>query len=121
MNINKEIEEILTNKKLKYFVKWYVDGQKKEEYEEKVQKILNINHDKAMSTYLEREDVKAAISVMIKNKKDLNLINIYTKMLERSLEGDVQAANWVVKFSESEFFKSKENEIDKIIGGLEIE
>ncbi len=57
----------------------------------------------------------------VKKNKDKNLIDIYNKMVQLALEGDVSCANWVVKFSESSFFKSSKSEIDKIVEGLDID
>lgn len=74
----------------------------------------------ALDTYLDRIDVQRAIKMLIEYKKDFNLIKIYQEMVKKALEGDVNSANWVVKFSESSFFKSKKNEIDDIIDSLEL-
>ena len=118
--INKQIEDILDNKKLKYFVLWYTDGADKKGYDDKVKKYLNVDYEKGM-TYLDREDVQSAISIIVKNNKDMNLIRIYNKMLEMALNGDVSCANWVVKFSESSFFKNNKSEMDKIVEGLDLD
>jgi len=118
--INKQIEDILDNKKLKYFVLWYTDGAEVKTYDDKVKKYLNVDYDKGM-TYLDREDVQAAISIIVKNNKDMNLIRIYNKMLEMALSGDVSCANWVVKFSESSFFKNSKSEFEKIAEGLDLD
>lgn len=57
----------------------------------------------------------------VKKNKDKNLVDIYNKMLELALEGDVSCANWVVKFSESSFFKNSKSEIEKITEGLSLD
>lgn len=57
----------------------------------------------------------------VKKNKDKNLIDIYNKMVQLALEGNVQSANWVVNFSQSSFFKSSKSEIDKIVEGLDID
>ena len=56
-----------------------------------------------------------------KFNKDINLIKVYNAMLKKALEGDVNSANWLVKFSESSFFNSKKSEIDSIIEGLSLD
>ncbi|MGN2337897.1 hypothetical protein ACTFIN_07185 [Clostridium cagae] len=116
------IINILDNKKLWFFIKWYLNGQKKEEWES-VQKAMNIKQpmEWAIKTYLEREDVQKAMIQIVKLNKDFNLIQIYNKMYEKALKGDVNSANWIVKFSESDFFGSKKNELDDIINGLNLD
>ncbi len=56
----------------------------------------------------------------IKKNKDKNLAEIYNKMVELALEGNVQSANWVVSFSQSSFFKNSKSEIEKIVEGLDL-
>lgn len=117
------VKDLLDNKKLWTFIKWYLNGAKEEEFKT-VQQLLDIKQDKewAIKTYLEREDVQRAMIEITKLNKDFNLVQIYNKMLEKALEGDVNSANYIVKFSESEFFGKKgKSEIDKIIDGLDIE
>ncbi|HBJ1647758.1 hypothetical protein JW813_11475 [Clostridium botulinum] len=116
------IINILDNKKLWFFIKWYLNGQKKEEWES-VRKAMNIKQpmEWAIKTYLEREDVQKAMIQIVKLNKDFNLIQIYNKMYEKALKGDVNSANWIVKFSESDFFGSKKNELDDIINGLNLD
>ncbi|ACD23629.1 hypothetical protein CLL_A2385 [Clostridium botulinum B str. Eklund 17B (NRP)] len=116
------IINILDNKKLWFFIKWYLNGQKKEEWEN-VRKAMNIKQpmEWAIKTYLEREDVQKAMIQIVKLNKDFNLIQIYNKMYEKALKGDVNSANWIVKFSESDFFGSKKNELDDIINGLNLD
>ena len=121
--LNDNIKDCLDNKKLFTFIRWYLNGAKEEEFKT-VQQCLDIKHDKewAIKTYLEREDVQRAMIEITKLNKDFNLVQIYNKMFEKALEGDVNSANWIVKFSESEFFGKKDkSEIDKIIDNLDVE
>ncbi|EHK2345809.1 hypothetical protein KCK39_001759 [Clostridium perfringens] len=119
-NLNKEIEDILDNKKLRHFVRWYCDGADKKKYE-KIKSYLNdVDMNFALDTYLEREDVKKAISLTVKSQAELNLVKVYQAMLKKALEGDVNSANWLVKFSESKFFKDKKSIIDDLVGGFDM-
>ncbi|NGU14668.1 hypothetical protein [Clostridium perfringens] len=74
----------------------------------------------ALDTYLEREDVKKAISITVKSQAELNLVKVYNAMLTKALEGDVNSANWLVKFSESKFFKDKKSVIDELVGRFDM-
>lgn len=120
-DIYKEVEEVLDNKKMIRFVRWYIEGAKPEEWDKVKQHLNNVIMEFALDTYLDRIDVQRAIKMLIEYKKDFNLIKIYQQMVKKSLEGDVNCANWVVKFSESSFFNSKKSELDNILDGLDVD
>ena len=119
-NLNKEIEDILDNKKLRYFVRWYCDGADPKTYKNIASYLNNVDMQFALDTYLEREDVKKAITLTVKNQAELNLVKVYNAMLKKALEGDVNSANWLVKFSDSKFFKDKKSVIDDLVGGFDM-
>ena len=119
-NLNKEIEDVLENKKLRPFVRWYCDGADPKTYKN-IQSYCNgVDMQFALDTYLEREDVKKAISLTVKSQSELNLVKVYQAMLKKALEGDVNSANWLVKFSDSKFFKDKKSVIDDLVGGFDM-
>lgn len=120
-DLNNSIEELLDNKKLRYFIRWYIDGANTDEWDKIKGYLNNVSIETALSTYLDRDDVKAAIEFTIKEQKDLNLIKVYQTMLKKALEGDVNSANWIVKFSDSNFFNNKRSAIDELIQGLDDE
>lgn len=119
-NLNKNIEDVLQNKKLRPFVRWYCDGADPKEYEGIKSYLNDVDMKFALDTYLEREDVKKAITLTVKNQAELNLVKVYQAMLSKALEGDVNSANWLVKFSESKFFKDKKNIIDELVEGFDL-
>lgn len=117
-DLNKEIENMLSNKKLRHFVRWYCDGADKKDYERIKAYYNDMDIEKALNLYLEKEDVQKAILYCTKFQKDLNLCKIYQQMVKKALGGDVSSANWVVNFSDSDFFGTKKNEINDILEGL---
>lgn len=119
-NLNTEIENVLDNKKLKCFVKWYCNGAIKKDYDIEVKPTMGTEYDYGISNYLERIDVQEAIALVAKSNKDFNLCKIYNTMVSKALQGDVNSANWVVKFSDSAYFKSNKTEIDNILEGLNL-
>lgn len=120
-DINSSIEDILDNKKLRFFVRWYCNGAIKEDYDKIKNYCSGFEMDKAIETYLDRNDVKEAIAFVTKENKDLDIIKIYHKMLKKALDGDVNSANWIMKFRDSKFFDTNKLEIDKIIEGLDVD
>ncbi|WP_338595206.1 hypothetical protein QJR28_09520 [Clostridium baratii] len=119
-NLNKEIEDILENKKLRQFVRWYCYGADPKTYKNIASYCNNVDMQFALDTYLEREDVKKAISLTVKSQAELNLVKVYQAMLKKALDGDVNSANWLVKFSDSKFFKDKKSIIDELVGGFDM-
>lgn len=120
-DLNKSIEDLLDNKKLRHFVRWYVDGANANEWDRVKQYLNNVTMNFALDNYLERNDVKSAIEFAVKEQKDINLIKVYQAMLKKALEGDVNSANWIVKFSDSSFFNNKRSAIDDLLQGLDVD
>lgn len=118
-DLNKDIEDMLDNKKLRHFVRWYCDGADIEDYE-RIKSYTGLEREEALTRYLERDDVKYAIAYVVKAQRDINLVKIYMAMVKKALEGDVNSANWVIKFSDSNFFNANKSEIDKILDTLDI-
>lgn len=118
-DLNKDIESMLENKKLRHFVRWYTDGADIEDYE-RIKSYTGLEREEALTRYLERDDVKYAIAYVVKAQRDINLVKIYMAMVKKALEGDVNSANWVIKFSDSNFFNANKSEIDKILDTLDI-
>lgn len=119
-NLNKKIEDTLENKKLRHFVRWYCDGADPRKYKNISSYCNDVDMEFALKNYLEREDVKNAISITVKDQAELNLIKVYNAMLKKALDGDVNSANWLVKFSDSKFFKDKKSIIDELVGGFDM-
>lgn len=119
-DLNKDIEDMLDNKKLRHFVRWYCDGADVQDYE-RIKSYTGLEREEALTRYLERDDVKYAISHVVKIQRDINLVKVYQAMLKKALDGDVNSANWIVKFSESSFFNNKRSEIDNILEGLSLD
>jgi hypothetical protein len=74
----------------------------------------------AEENWLQRQDVQEAIQAYLKYFKKLNLTMLYQNMLNKALAGDVKAADWVVKFSESEFFNDEHDEVNDFLSGINI-
>lgn len=122
VNLQDNIQDILENKKLWYFIKWYLNGQKPEEWKS-VQTSIGISQtsDWAVKTYFEREDVQRAMIEITKLNKDFNLVQIYNAMLKLALEGNINSANFILNFSKSDFFEAKSSAIDDLIGGSSLD
>ena len=52
--------------------------------------------------------------------KIYNLNKLYDSMLEKALDGDINAAKWVENFMKSDFFDDSVDEIDEFLSGINI-
>ena len=121
-DLNKNLESMLSNAKLRHFVRWFTDGQDESKWEQLSKNYFNnISLDKAKELYLEKKDVQDAILYVTKFQKDLNLVKIYNSMMKKAMEGDVNSATWVAKFSDSAFFDDdKEDKFKKLTSKLKL-
>ena len=75
----------------------------------------------AEENWLTRSDVQKGIQIYIQHMKTYNLSQIYFKMLDKALNGDVNAAKWIESFSNSDFFNdSEEDESDAFLSNISI-
>ncbi|HEY8804186.1 MAG TPA: hypothetical protein VIM42_03600 [Clostridium sp.] len=117
------ILECLSNEKLYKFVEWYCTSDQQKKSYDVIKNYLNdVEYDFAMSNHLNRQDVQDAIKLWFKKSKDLNMLKVYNVMLNKSLEGDVKSADWIMKFNNSDFFKDEEDsEIHDFIDKLKVD
>ena len=107
------------------YVEWYMTPENKREswdslstcerrlYEGKTPEWAERN-------WLIRSDVQDAMQAYVKYFKKQRLTALYQSMYDKAMEGDVRAADWVVKFSESAFFDESSDEIDDFLSGINI-
>ena len=74
----------------------------------------------AEDNWLPRQDVQEAMQAYLKYFKRQNLTMLYQSMLTKAMSGDVKAADWIVKFSESEFFNDGHDEVNDFLNGIKI-
>lgn|GEM_PF-1218087 len=118
--VEKDIEK--NAKKVKYFVKWYVDSDKKKEsYNEVCAINCAVSYETAMSEWLLREDVQTAIKNYLKSKRAIKMLDIYNAMYDKAItKGDVNSAKWCETFFKSDFFEDSQDEINDYLGGIEL-
>lgn len=74
----------------------------------------------AKENWLTREDTQNAIQIYLKHMKTYNIMQIYQKMLNKALEGDVQAARYIESFHNSDFFDESEDELNDFLSTVNI-
>lgn len=110
--------------KIAYFVRWYVDtspkNRTKENFDKEIHGSCATEFEWAMSEWLIREDVQAAIKEYMKQKKFIKIVEIYDAMCDKALKGDVNASKFILDFSKSDFFNDEADEADSYLSGINI-
>ena len=78
---------------------------------------------KAMDTYLKRIDVQSAVVQASKITVEFDFIRVYRNMLDKALEGDQKSADWILRASNSNFFKNEDSNKDtlsELVKGLNL-
>lgn len=111
------------------YVEWYMTPENKRcSWEELSKCDLNFKTkagelktpEFAEENWLPRQDVQEAMQAYLKYFKKQNLTMLYTSMMKKAMAGDVKAADWIVKFSESEFFDDGHDEVNDFLSGINI-
>lgn len=123
--LNKYVPEYLAK-----FVEWYMTPEdKREPWENLATYNVNFKHKNtgkmksiqfAEENWLPRADVQKAMQAYLKFFKTQNMTMLYKTMLDKAMNGDIKAADWVVKFSESSFFDDSDDEIDMFLSDINI-
>lgn len=74
----------------------------------------------AKENWLTREDAQRAMQIYLKHMKTFNTMQIYQKMFQKALEGDVNAAKYIDQVHESNFFDESDDELNDFLSGINI-
>lgn len=80
----------------------------------------NKTQEFAEENWLQRKDVQEAMQAYLKYYKIQNLSMLYQNMYRKAMSGDVKAADWVVKFSDSDFFNDENDAVNDFLNNLNI-
>ena len=103
------------SEELARYVEWYMTPEDKRGSWE-----FSITQEQAEKEWLSRDDIQDAMQAYCKYFKKQKLTQLYQSMYEKAMDGDVRAADWVVKFSESAFFDESTDEINDFLSGINI-
>lgn len=115
-----KLQEIVPEKKA-YFIRWYLaDESEREPYEEYSKKFLGGKPLDLCMTWLLDEQVQKGIKYWMGLIEQQNLVRLYKSMYEKALQGSTDAANWIIKFKDSGYFKDDEGELTALLKGIKI-
>lgn len=118
-----KLEEVTTPHVARFVIYYYTEEDKRRPWEEFCRCTAGLN-DRAYDDCLEwltREDAQRAIQVYHKHMKLYNMTKLYESMLDKAMDGDVNAAKWVQSFTESDYFDESTDDIDDFLSGINIQ
>ena len=80
----------------------------------------NVTEEMAKENWLTRDDAQVAMQVYLKHMKNYNFVRIYNKMLDKALNGSVEAAKYLEQLNTSDFLNEKTDEIDDFLSEVHI-
>lgn len=118
------LDELTGTRRYSMFVVWYcTPDDKRETWEEFVGKnnYKNMDYKYAEDNWLLDEPIQAGIRYYMKLQHNEKMKNIYDKMYQQALNGDVQSAKYLMDFSKDFFASDKKSELDKLLSGIDLE
>ena len=106
----------VTSEDCAYFLMWY-NGNADEDEWEKMN--LPLSEDEYKQWMTSSEGISAQIAYD-KHMKNYKLSLLYNNMMNKALNGDVNAAKWIESFVKSDYFKESEDEIVDFLSGINI-
>ena len=118
------LDELTGTRRYSMFVVWFCsDKDKRETWEEFTSKnnYKNMDYKYAEENWLLDENIQKGIKYYMKLQHSEKMKNIYDKMYEQALAGDVQSAKYLMDFSKDFFASDKTSELSDLLSGIELE
>ncbi|NBI06624.1 hypothetical protein [Senegalia massiliensis] len=122
---NRTFMQILTDmtnyKKARYIVWYCTPEDEREDFEDLNKKVLGDLQRENVEKWRLEPDVSKGIQYYMKLLHTEKMKNIYDKMYQQALDGDVQSAKYLMDFSK-DFFKDIEgkNELESILDNINL-
>ncbi|MBC8588415.1 hypothetical protein [Paratissierella segnis] len=117
------LDELTGTRRYSMFVVWFCsDKDKRETWEEFTSKnnYKNMDYKYAEENWLLDEGIQKGIKYYMKLQHSEKMKNIYDKMYQQALNGDVQSAKYLMDFSKDFFASDKTSELDNLLSGIDL-
>jgi hypothetical protein len=115
-----KLDEVVPTYVSRFIIWYFSDKETRLPFEQFKTCEVNIKDYDSCCEWLTREDAQKAIQIYMKHMKTYNLMQVYYKMLDKALNGDVNAAKWIESFSNSDFFDESQDEMDSFLNNVNI-
>ena len=116
-----KLDDLTGSRRYSMFVVWYcTDEDKREKWEDfnSKNKYNNISYKYVEENWLLDENIQAGITYYMSLQHHEKMKNIYNKMYEQAMDGDVQSAKYLMDFSKDFFAKDNKNLLDEVLDGI---
>ena len=118
-----KLDDLTSSRRYSMFVVWYcTDKDKRESWEDFSNKnnYNKIDYQYVADNWLLDEKIQAGITYYMSLQHHEKVKNIYNKMYEQAINGDVQSAKYLMDFAKDFFAESKKNELDELLSGINL-
>ena len=118
------LDELTGTRRYSMFVVWFCsDKDKRETWEEFTSKnnYKNMDYKYAEENWLLDENIQKGIKYYMKLQHVEKMKNIYDKIYQQALAGDVQSAKYLMDFSKDFFASDKTSELSDLLSGIDLE
>lgn len=119
-----KLDSLTGSRRYSQFVCWYCTPEDKREVWEKYSDNATFNNvpwKYVEENWLLDDNIQSGIKHYMKLQHHEKMKNIYDKMYEQALNGDVQSAKYLMDFSKDFFANDKKNELDDLLSGIDLE
>ncbi len=118
------LDNITGSRRYSAFVCWYCTPQDKRDSWEKISELTTFNNvpwDYVEKNWILDENIQAGIKYYMKLQHHEKMKNIYDKMYEQALNGDVQSAKYLMDFSKDFFADDNRDELNDLLGSIDLD
>ena len=120
--MNKKLKKVVPEAVGKFIIWYYSDPNTRKSFDEFKtchDMIKNKTYEECLE-WLRREDAQRAVQVYHKEMKLFEQTQLYDAMRQKAMEGDIRAADWLMKFYDSDYFDQSNDEIDDFLNEVDI-
>ena len=118
----RKLETVTTAAGARFLKYYYMPADERpswDEYKTCCTTLMRMDYESCLK-WLDREDIQRAMQIYRKYHKLGDLTKLYESMYAKALRGDTRAADWVLKFMDSEYFDESSDEINDFLNGINI-
>ena len=120
--MNKKLKKVVPEAVGKFIIWYYSDPNTRLPFEKfrTCHDMLKKKSYEDCLEWLRREDAQKAVQVYHKEMKLFEQTQLYDAMRQKAMEGDIRAADWLMKFYDSDYFDQSNDEIDDFLNDIDI-
>lgn len=118
------LDDLTSSRRYSMFVAWYCSNKEtREEWDSFASRnnYKNIPWEYVEQNWLLDAGIQEGIKYYMRLQHAEKMKNIYDKMYEQALNGDVQSAKYLMDFAKDYFASDKKSELDNLLSGINLD